>query len=103
MWGWQGQDSERDAGEIRLVAEQGSFSLTSSQAALFAIFPSISSLNVFLSQSLLCLLLPLCSHTLNVLMRVQEREALTGLEGKPGNQPDFPLYYHPLSPPLPRP
>lgn len=75
----------------QLVAEWGSPSLITCRPYCYL---SIS----FLSY---CLLLSLRSHTLNVLMCVQEKKALKGLEGKPGNRPDFPLYHPPSPPPLP--
>lgn len=70
--------------EVRLVAEQVSLSLTSTQATVIIL--SISSLNFVLSQSLLCFFLAACSHTLNVLMCADEKEPLSDLEDEPGNQ-----------------
>lgn len=88
MWGWQGPDWERDGGEVRLVAEQGSLSLTFLQATLFCCL-SVQ----FLSQcplfSVLSLFPPLPLFAWIMLMCVQERRALTGLEGKSGNPARF--------------
>ena len=83
MWGWQGVAMSRGCwGKSDLLLSKASLPLTSSQTAFLTIFPSLYSLNVSLSPSPLCLLLSLGSHTLDVLMCVQEEKALAGLEGR---------------------
>lgn len=74
---------------------------------LINVSPLILCLSCYLSicclfqylRSLLCLLHYLSSHTLDVLLCVQEKKALAGLEGKSGYKPYFPLYYPPSPPP----